>query len=44
VSVLTVLVPDKRALRIIGGSENTGESADVMASYINLEQALAAAV
>jgi hypothetical protein len=39
-----VLVPDKRALRIIGGSEVTGVSADVLVSYMNFEQALAATV
>jgi hypothetical protein len=39
-----MVVPDKRALRIIGGSEGTGVSADVMVTYMNFEQALAALV
>ncbi|KAH7381310.1 hypothetical protein DE146DRAFT_282010 [Phaeosphaeria sp. MPI-PUGE-AT-0046c] len=37
-------VPDKRALRIIGGSEGTDLSSDVMATYINFESALGSAV
>lgn len=36
-------VPDKRALRIVGGSEGVDVSADVMVSYINLETGLAGA-
>ncbi|KAH5104777.1 hypothetical protein HBH72_063720 [Parastagonospora nodorum] len=37
-------VPDKRALRITGGSEAMDKSSDILVTYMNFEKALAAAV
>jgi hypothetical protein len=36
-------VPDKRAIRIVGGAESVDGSSDILVTYMDFEKALAAA-